>query len=336
VSSVGTDTFTQGGRVGAPSMSAQTAGIAAIGRALPEQEVSSESIAERLGVDEHWILSRTGVRSRRHAREGERLVELAAGAGRAALERARFSPADLDLVLVASFTQDELLPNAAPQVAAQLGAVRAGAIDLGAACTGFVSGLALASAQIESRRATAVLVVGADLLSRVTDNEDRGTAALFGDGAGAALVTAGGPGRVGPILQRSDGAGGSCMTMSHSERKMRMRGQDTFRAAVARMSEVTLEALEATGLGLDEIDLFVYHQANTRIIDAVGERLGLREQRVIDCIERYGNTAAASVPIALREAELSGRLNAGDTVLVAAFGAGWVWGAGIVEWGTCR
>jgi 3-oxoacyl-[acyl-carrier-protein] synthase-3 len=221
-------------------------------------------------------------------------------------------------------------------VAAALGAVRAGAIDLGAACTGFLSGLSLASAQIESERAGAVLLVGADLLSRVTDDGDRGTAALFGDGAGAALVTAGGPGRVGPILQRSDGAGGPCMTMSHSERKMRMRGQDTFRAAVARMSEVTLEALEATDLGLDEIDLFVYHQANTRIIDAVGERLGLRAERVIDCIERYGNTAAASLPIALREAELSGRLNSGDTVLVAAFGAGWVWGAGIVEWGASR
>ncbi|MGH2985565.1 MAG: beta-ketoacyl-ACP synthase 3, partial [Solirubrobacterales bacterium] len=311
----------------------RAAGIAAIGRALPERAVTNAPIAARLGVDEEWIVTRTGIRERRHAGEDESLTELAAAAGRAALERAGAVAEDLDLVLVGTFTQDALLPNAAPLVAERLGARRAGAIDLGAACMGFLSGLSLAAAQIEAGRAESVLVIGADLLSRITDHDDRRTAALFGDGAGAALLTAGGPGRIGPIVQRSDASGAGCITASIAERKIRMRGQDTFRAAVDRLSEATLEALEAAELGLDDIDLFVYHQANTRIIGAVGERLSLPAERVIDCIERYGNTSAATIPIALLEAQELGLLTPGARVLLAAFASGFVWGAGTVEWG---
>jgi 3-oxoacyl-[acyl-carrier-protein] synthase-3 len=317
--------------------STREASVASIGVAVPERVVSSAEIAARLGVDESWIVKRTGVRERRRASDGQRLSDLAAQAGSSALERASIPASDLDLVIVATFTQDELLPAAAPLVAGQIGADRAGTMDLGAACTGFLSALAVAAGQAESGRADAVLVVGADLLSRVTDYDDRSTAGLFGDGAGAAVVRSGGPGRIGPIVLHADPHDGpACINASHAERKIRMRGQDTFRAAVARLAESTLEAVTTAGLQLEDVDLFVYHQANTRIIGAVGERLGLPGDRVIDCIERYGNTSAASIPIALREAERLGRLPDGATVLVGAFAAGFVWGAGVIEWGSER
>jgi 3-oxoacyl-[acyl-carrier-protein] synthase III len=313
------------------------ASIASIGVAVPERVVGNSEIAARLGVDESWIEKRTGVRERRRAADGERLSDLAAEAGRAALGRAAIPARELDLVIVATFTQDELLPAAAPLVAGRIGADRAGTMDLGAACTGFLSALALAAGQVEAGRADAALVVGADLVSRVIDYDDRSTAGLFGDGAGAGVVRAGGPGRIGPIVLSADPyTGPACINASHADRKIRMRGQDTFRAAVARLSESTVEAVAAAGLELDEVDLFVYHQANTRIIGAVGERLGLPGDRVVDCIERYGNTSAASIPIALREAEELGRLPDGATVLVAAFAAGFVWGAGVIEWGCER
>lgn len=309
------------------------AGIAGLGVALPDQVVANGPIAERLGVDESWIVARTGVHERRHAQPDETLEQLATEAGRAALERARIEPSQVDLVLVATFTASRLLPNAAPLVAEQLGAVGAGAVDLGAACTGWLSGLALACGQVEAGRAGAVLLIGADLCAARTDPGDKRTAALFGDGAGAVVVTPRGPGRVRRVQLRADGSGADCIFIEHERGLIEMRGQDTFRAAVARLSESTLEVLEAEELSLEDIDLFVYHQANTRIIAAVGERLGLDTDRVIDCIARYGNTSAASIPIALAEAERSGRLRSGSRVLVSAFGSGFTWGAGVVEWG---
>jgi 3-oxoacyl-[acyl-carrier-protein] synthase-3 len=209
----------------------------------------------------------------------------------------------------------------------------AAAIDVGSACSGFLSGLALGAGLIESGRAGTVLLIGADLMSRVIDHQDRRTAGLFGDGAGAAVLTWGGAGRIGPIVMRSDGAGADLVTATHAERVLRMRGQDTFRTAVDRIGLSTMEALDAAGLTLADIDLFVYHQANARILAAVGDRLGLPSDRVVDCIGRYGNTSAASIPIALCEAEQEGRLLAGHRVLVGAFAAGLTWGAGVLEWG---
>ena len=317
-----------------PGRVAPTAGIASVAVALPEHAVTSAEIGAPLGVDEDWILTRTGVRERRRVAEGESLVSLAAEAGRRALERAEVPPGDVDLVLVATFTQDDLQPHAAPLVAERVGAGRAGALDVGAACTGFLAGLSLAAGQIEAGRARAVLVVGAELLSRITDYEDRKTAALFGDGAGAAVISAGGPGRIGSILLRSDAEeGADCIWARHDERLLRMRGQDVFRAAVARLTEVTLEAADQAGIPLDDVDLFVYHQANARITAAVGERLGVPRERVVNCIERYGNTSSASLPIALCEAEARGQLRPGANVLLAAFASGFVWGAGMIEWG---
>jgi 3-oxoacyl-[acyl-carrier-protein] synthase III len=306
-------------------------GIAAVAAALPERVVENEELARPLGVDSEWISSRTGIHRRRRV-NGETLVDLAAEAGSRAVGLAGLDPADLDLVLVATFTPDQLQPHAAPLVANRMGAKQAGAIDVGAACTGFLSALSLAAAQLESGRARAALVVGAEVLSRVVDYTDRRTAGLFGDGAGAALLTLGGPGQIGPVALRSDGSRGDLIQASNEERLVRMDGRATFRAAVAAMSDTTQQVVSDAGVALEEIDLFVYHQANSRIISAVGERLDLPPGRVIDCLAEYGNTSAASIPIALSEAASTGLLRKGSRVLLSAFGAGLTWGAGIVEW----
>jgi 3-oxoacyl-[acyl-carrier-protein] synthase III len=306
-------------------------GIAAVAAALPERVVENEEIARPLGVDSDWISSRTGIH-RRHRANGETLVDLASDAGSRALQLAGFDAADLDLVLLATCTPDQMLPNMAPLVASRMGAGSAGAVDIGAACTGFLSALSLATAQLESGRARAALVVGGEVLSRVVDYSDKRTAGLFGDGAGAALLTLGGPGLIGPIALRADGARGDLIRISNEERLVRMDGRATFRSAVAAMSDTTHQVVSDAGLALDEIDLFVYHQANSRIISAVGERLALPADRVIDCLAEYGNTSAASIPIALAEAASSGLLRKGSRVLLSAFGAGLTWGAGIVEW----
>src|SRR4051794_6893180 len=205
------------------------AALASIASCLPEGVVPSSRIAERLGVSEDWILARTGVRERRILAEDDRLDELATEAGRLALERAEVDPAALDLVVVATVAADEVLPNAAPLVAEALGAHGAGAFDIGAACTGFLSGLAVAAAQVESGRVDHALVIGAEVLSRLTNRDDRSTAALFADGAGAAIV---GPamngGEIGPIVLGADGKGGPAIRASHDERLIHMRGHDTF------------------------------------------------------------------------------------------------------------
>jgi 3-oxoacyl-[acyl-carrier-protein] synthase III len=306
-------------------------GIAAVAACLPERVVENAELAAPLGVDSDWIASRTGIRRRRRV-TGESLVDLASEAGSSAIELAGVEPAELDLVLVATFTPDQLQPHAGPLVASRVGAESAGAIDVGAACTGFLSALSLATAQLESGRARAALVVGAEVLSRVTDYDDRRTAGLFGDGAGAAVLTPGGPGAIGPIALRSDGSRGELIQADRDERLIRMDGRATFRAAVAAMSDTTQQVVSDAALALDEIDLFVYHQANSRIISAVGERLRLPADRVIDCLAQYGNTSAASIPIALSEAASTGLLRKGSRVLLSAFGAGLTWGAGIVEW----
>src|SRR3954451_13362464 len=310
------------------------AGIASVAMCVPDRSVPNAEIAERLGIDASWIAKRTGVQQRRIAWPEERLSSFAAEAGDIPLERAGVSATDLDLILVATMAADELTPNAAPLVAEELGARAARAIDVGAACTGFLSALGLATAQIESHRADNVLVIGADLLSRLTDPDDRATAALLADGAGAALVRAAGSGgRIGPVVLGADGGHSGLITASHADRIIRMNGHDTFKHAVARMSRATLEALALAGRTLDEVDLFVYHQANSRIIRAVGEELSLPPDRTADYLAGYGNTSAATLPMALTLAEEEGRLHPGSVVLLAAFGAGLAWGATVVEWG---
>src|SRR5215207_9299226 len=265
----------------------RAAALASVAMAVPDRVVPNATVAEGAGVTERWIVHRTGVHERRHVSEGERLQDLATAAGRQALDEAGVDAEDVDLVLVATLAADELTPNCAPLVAHDLGTRRAGAMDVSAACTGFLSALTLATAQVEGGRADKVLVIGADVLSRFVDRKDRGTAAIFADGAGAALVAP---------------------------------------------SEAAREATQRAGLDLDDIGLFVYHQANARILAAVGERLGLDSERVINSIERYGNTSAATLPIALVDARERGMLEPGMNVLLPAFGAGFTWGAGVIEW----
>jgi 3-oxoacyl-[acyl-carrier-protein] synthase-3 len=312
----------------------RAAALASVAMAVPDRVVRNDVIAEGAGVTEQWIVHRTGVQERRFVRDGERLSDLATDAGRQALEQAGVDAADIDLVLVATIAPDELSPNTAPLVALELGARGAGAMDVGAACTGFLAALSLAAAQVEGGRCDRVLVIGADILSRFTDPSDRGTAALFADGAGACVVgpANGNGGRIGDIVLHADGAGAPAIYANREDQVFRMQGHDTFKAAVHRLSESTLQAIEREGITLDDIDLFVYHQANARILAAVADRLAIERDRVIDCIDRFGNTSSATLPIALAEAKRLGKLDHGSTVLLGAFGAGFTWGAGVIEW----
>ena len=313
---------------------AQGAAIVSVAVSVPERVVESSAIEERLGLTPGWIERRTGIHSRRIAMPTERLSSHATRAGERALMRAGVAAADLDLVIVATTTADEIMPNAAPIVAHALGADRAGAFDIGAACTGFLSALAVGCAQIEAGRAQRALVIGADLMSRITDPDDPSTAAVFADGAGAVVLTATPPdGRIGPIQLGADGAGASYIRVGREHGTIAMQGHETFREAVSRLTLATLQVAHAAGTALSDIDLFVYHQANGRILSAVADRLGLDPDRVVDCIGQYGNTSAATLPLALAYSEREGRLHAGDRVLLGAFGAGFTWGATVVEWG---
>jgi 3-oxoacyl-[acyl-carrier-protein] synthase-3 len=309
--------------------------ILSVASEVPTGTVTTAELAERLGVSEDWIVSRTGIRARPVAAPEERLSEFAARAGVAALSRAGVDPAEVDLVLVATLTQDELMPNAAPVVAHAVGADRAGAIDLGAACTGFLSGLSLGAAQIETGRAERVLLIGADFTTRIVDWDDKRTAPLFGDGVGAVVLgpAAGSVGAIGPIILGADGSGAPAIHIDHADRKLRMDGPEVYRHAVARMGDATVKAVEGAGLTLEDIDLFVYHQANGRILRALAEKLQLPSERVVDVIENLGNSSAATLPLGLAAAERDRRLWPGARVLLSAFGAGFTWGAGVVEWG---
>jgi 3-oxoacyl-[acyl-carrier-protein] synthase-3 len=309
--------------------------ILSVATEVPSAQLTTTELAKRLGVSEDWIVSRTGIRSRPVAGPGDRLSEFAARASTRALSRAGVDATDIDLVLVATLTQDELMPNAAPVVAHAVGADRAGAIDLGAACTGFLSGLSLAAAQIETGRAEHVLLIGADFTTRIVDWDDKRTAPLFGDGVGAVVVgpAEGDLGAIGPIILGADGSGAPAIHIDHSDRKLRMDGPEVYRNAVARMGEATRAAVEGAGLALEDIDLFVYHQANGRILRALTEKLGLPPERVVDVIENLGNSSAATLPLGLAASEREGRLHPGARVLLSAFGAGFTWGAGVIEWG---
>ena len=321
-------------RVDATPGSGRAAGIVGFGSALPSGIVSSNAIAQRIGVPAGWIERRTGIRRRRHAGADDRVWRLAAAAGSDALAAGGMDADALDLVLVATLAPDDITPNAAPLVAQALGATSAGAIDVGAACTGFVSALELGAACIESGRAEGVLVVGAEIMSRFVDHGDRRTAGLFGDGAGAVVLAPGQSGRVGASVLGCDGAAAEFIRAPRATGLIEMDGHETFRRAVATLCENARQTLAANGLTRDDVDLFVLHQANGRILSAVADGLGVKPARVLDVIADVGNTSAASIPLALAQAQRDGRLAAGDRVLLGAVGAGFTWGATVVTWGT--
>jgi 3-oxoacyl-[acyl-carrier-protein] synthase-3 len=316
------------------------AAILSVATELPPDRVTSAELAAQLGITEEWIIARTGIRERRRARPHERLSDYATRAGAAALNAAGVDAAELDLVIVATLSQDELTPNTAPIVAYNLGAHRAGAFDVGAACTAFLAALAQGTAQIEAGRARYVLIVGADFVTRLVDYTDKRSAPLFADGAGAVILGPadrdGGGASIGPIVLGADGSHAGTLFATIAERKVRMDGPEVFRHAVARMSEVTLDVVARAGMTLADVDLFVFHQANARITKALGERLGLDGDRVVECIETIGNASAATLPIGLAAAQADGRLLPGSVVVLSAFGAGFVWGGAVLTWGAVR
>lgn len=310
------------------------AAITGWGMAVPETTLDNAELARRVDVSETWIVERTGIRSRRIAALGETTSSLATGAGRAALIEAGVEPEELDLVVVATATPDQQLPAVAPLVQNALGAAGAAAFDIGAGCSGFLYALATAQAFTDSGMMKKVLVIGADTLSRITDYGDARTCVLFGDGAGAVVVEHGPEAGLGPFHLHSDGSAPELLQVPPGERFLEMNGREVYKRAVEEMSSSIEQALASAALSLEDVDLVVAHQANARIVDAVAARVGLDPARAFCNIDRYGNTSAASIPIALVEASRQGVLRAGHTLILTAFGAGFVWGAGVVHWGT--
>jgi 3-oxoacyl-[acyl-carrier-protein] synthase-3 len=309
--------------------------VTGLGMAVPDAVLTNAQLERSLDTTDEWIRTRTGITERRIAAPDEATSTFAAAAGAQALKDAGLTPDELDLILVSTCTPDFPVPGCAPLVQTTLGAGRAGAFDLNAGCTGFVYGLSVASAMVDAGTARNVLVCGADTLSRVTNYEDRTTAVLFGDGAGAVVVGASdGATRVGPFVFGCDGskadwlwiqAGGSAKpttaeTIQQHEHQLEMHGQDVYKHACDRMTEAAREVLGSRSL--DSVDLVVAHQANARIVRTVAQRLGLAKEQVVDNIARYGNNSAASIPIALAESVASGRLQPGMTVFLVALGAG--------------
>jgi 3-oxoacyl-[acyl-carrier-protein] synthase-3 len=317
--------------------------IAGFGGALPERVVTNDDLAASLDTSDDWIVERTGIRERRIAAEGELTSDLAARAACAALADAGIGPDTVDGIVLATSTPDRTYPATATAVQAKLGLTRGFAFDVAAVCTGFIYALAIADAMIRAGSARTLLVIGAEVNSRILDWSDRGTAVLFGDGAGAVVLEAAeagegaaargilsthlhADGRHEGILY-VDGGPGSTGTVGH----VRMQGREVFRHAVAKLAAVVDEALGANGLGHDDVDWLVPHQANLRIIDAMGRKLGLPPERVVVTVDRHANTSAASIPLALADAHADGRLKPGDLVLMEAIGGGLTWGAALVR-----
>ena len=322
--------------------------IRGTGASLPERILTNADLERIVDTSDEWITSRTGIRERRIAGEDEPMSKFAIGAAEAALRAAGVQASDLDMILCATVTPDMPIPATACIIQDRLQAGNIPAFDLSAGCSGFLYGLAVADRFVASGACDHVLLIGAELLSKFTDWKDRSTCVLFGDGAGAVVVTAGeAPYGVLSTALHADGsmadfiyvpAGGtrepaSERTVAGRRHFIRMRGNETFKMAVRSMEESAREVLEAAGLQPSDIDLFIPHQANRRIIDAVGSRLGLREDQTYVNIERVGNTSAASIPVALDEAVGKGLLKRGDNVLFAAFGTGLTWGAALCKWG---
>ena len=322
------------------------AAVAGVGSALPARVIPNEWFASFVETSDEWIRERTGIRERRFAEDGQNTSDLATEAARRALASAGLPAEQVDLVLVATLTPDTPIPATAVRVQRNLG-LTCPAFDLNAACAGFSYAVAAARAFIASGAAETVLVVGAEILSRVLDLTDRTTCVLFGDGAGAAvLVPADEPGVIGSILGADGSAaellvipgGGSARpaspeTVAAREHAIRMAsGREVFKRAVVEMANACRELLDKSGYGPQDVDLLIPHQANARIMTAVAQRLGIDEERAVVDVAEVGNTSAASIPIALDRAWRAGRIARGDLVLLTSFGAGLAWGANLIRW----
>ena len=322
------------------------AAIAGTGMYVPERVVTNDELSTMVDTSDEWIRSRTGIAERRIATATETSVSMAVAAARNACRQAGVDPADLDLIIVATYTPDQHMPSVASLVQNELGARHAGAFDLNAACSGFVYALSVGTQFVRAGGAEKVLVVGADFVSRFLDFTDRGTCVLFGDGAGAAVLTPSDePAGLLSSELGSDGSLGHHLTLGGPERYvglngsnsverafMKMNGREVYRFAVKVMGEAAVNAIHKAGLTYDDVDLFIPHQANLRIIDAAAKRLELPREKVWVNVDRYGNTSNASVPICLVEAEQAGVLRDGMNVVLVGFGGGLTWAAGVVRW----
>jgi len=317
------------------------------GMTVPSRLVTNDDLAQMVDTTDEWIRERTGIRERHIAGGEDTTASLAVEAALKALRVANLNPDDLDLIIVSTSSPEHIFPATACLVQDRIGATKAGAFDLLAACSGFIYALNMATQAIRSGAIKNALVIGAETLSRITDWEDRNTCVLFGDGAGAFVLQAGEePGGVISAVMRSDGsgseslsvpAGGSRLpaspeTLLHRQHYIHMKGREVFRFATRVMVQATKEAVDKADLTLDDIHLLIPHQANQRIIEAALRGLDIPMERCISNVERYGNTSTASIPIATCEAIQRGRLHGGDWVVFVGFGAGLTWGAAVVKW----
>jgi 3-oxoacyl-[acyl-carrier-protein] synthase-3 len=316
------------------------AALTGIGAYLPARAVSNDELARTVDTSDAWIVERTGIRQRYLAAPHETAAFMATRAAEAALAQAGVAAAEVDAVIVATSTPDQAFPATAVRVQAALGMTHGFAFDVAAACSGFVYALSVADSFIRAGTARSVLVIGSEVYSRILNWQDRTTCVLFGDGAGAVLLQAGsaeGPGLLSTHLHSDgkyadilyvDGAVGRPDMPGH----LVMKGQDVFRQAVTKLAAVVDEALAANGLRHEDVDWLVPHQANRRIIDGMGKRLGLAPERVVVTVDRHANTSAASIPLALAEAVADGRIGKGDLVLMEALGGGLTWGAALLRY----
>ena len=328
-------------------MSKVNAGILGTGHSYPKGILTNADLEKIVDTSDEWITTRTGIKQRRKAAPGEYTSQFAVRASRDAIKRAGIKAHDIDLILCATVTPDQILPSTACLIQAELGANKAAAMDIVAACSGFLYGLELADAMIRGGQSKYALVIGAEILTRYVDYTDRSTCVLFGDGAGAAVLGPVGANR--GILAakiRSDGryeeqlyapgggtkGGFSAETIARGDHFFRMKGNEVFKVAIRSMTEIATEVLDEAGLKTDDINLFIPHQANQRITDAVASKLKVDSSKVYSNIAMHGNTSSASIPIGLDECVSSGRISEGDVILMASFGGGVTWGSVVMRW----
>lgn len=321
--------------------------ISGLGRYVPKRIMTNAELEKFVDTTDEWIVSRTGIRERRIAEPDEASSDLAYEASKEALEEAGIRPDQIDLIVVGTATPDMLFPATACILQDRLGARRAGAFDVSAACSSWAYGAAVAHGYVASGQADTVLVVGAETLSKITNWKDRGTSVLFGDSAGAVVMTACEPGTGFLSFHLgSDGSGGSLIalpaggsrlpasyeTVERQQHYLTMNGREVFKFAVRCIPRAIEEAVKRAGLAIEDVDLFIPHQANIRIIDAAAERLGQPKEKFFVNVERYGNTSSASVPVALYEAVRAGRIKKGDVAVMVAFGGGLTWASCAIRW----
>lgn len=307
------------------------AGIKGIGRYLPERIVTNQELEQKMDTTDEWIRTRTGIEERRIADDSMKTSDMAYEAARNAIDNAGISPEEIDLILVATVTPDQPFPTVSCILQDRLGAKKAAAMDLSAACAGFMYGMVTAKQFIESGTYKHILVVGVEKLSKITDWNDRNTAVLFGDGAGAVVLGPVSEGR--GILSFELGADGTGGKHLYQDEYIIMNGREVFKFAVRQMGESAVNVLEKAGLSKTDVDMLVPHQANIRIMEASRQRLELPEEKMSKTVHKYGNTSAASIPISIVEELEAGKINDDDLIVMVGFGGGLTWGAIALRWG---